>query len=309
MIERHGSLVLLVGGIGLVVVGVLADDSATRVALCVLGAGLVVFAVVLPRLERFKAGPGGFEGQLRARQQEAISDSQSLSDAFGASGLDLLAVATGRKTLDDTADPEAVKRELSSLLDTLRQIDTQPQRAKDPAPAEALLEAARGLMAGHAWVPAAEYLDRYVQLKPDDWDAHFARAVAHANARGGDESNRAALRAYNDAIALAPPDIEPNLLARLLSYRGAMYKRLERLAEAEADLNAAAALATHAYERADIDYNLACVYAMTGRRDEAMKKVHALSSTKFIGAIRANADRYFAALLDDPEFRDITGLS
>jgi tetratricopeptide (TPR) repeat protein len=157
-------------------------------------------------------------------------------------------------------------------------------------------------MAAKQWVQAAQYFDRYVEIDPTNWDALFSRAVAHANSRAGQGSDIAALRAYNDAITLRPPDLDANLVARLYSYRAAMMKRLGRLAEAEADLHVAEPLATKPYERDDIRYNLACVYAMTGRRTEVLRLVESLQGTRFIGAIRANLDRYFAALAEDPEF-------
>ena len=306
MIERHGSVILIAGGFVLLIAGVVAADSATRIALCALSAALVVLAVVLSRTEgQLKIGPAGIEANIRAAQREAISESRALSRTLLDSGLDLATVATGAKTLNDASDPDAVRRELQSLLDRLAEIDANQHPVGDVAPPEALLEAARGLMLGRDWNSAAVYLDRYIELAPNDWDAYFARAVARANTRGGRGSDLAALRAYNDAIALAPVDLEANLLARLLSYRGAMLKRLDRLVEAKADLDAAASIATQPYERADIDYNLACVYAMTGRRDEAFEKIRALHSTDFINVIRANAERYFAQLLDDPEFQEL----
>jgi hypothetical protein len=87
-----------------------------------------------------------------------------------------------------------------------------------------------------------------------------------------------------------------------------MLKRLNRLVESEADLNAAARIAESPYERSDIDYNLACVYAMTGRRDAALEKLRALRGTEYIAAVRAHADRYFKSLTDDPVFQDLVGL-
>ena len=52
----------------------------------------------------------------------------------------------------------------------------------------------------------------------------------------------------------------------------------------------------------DIRYNFACVYAMTGRRTEALEAVASLRGMRFIGGIRGKLQSYFAALADDPEF-------
>jgi hypothetical protein len=70
----------------------------------------------------------------------------------------------------------------------------------------------------------------------------------------------------------------------------------------EADLHLAQSLATRQYERNDIKYNLACVYAMSGRRAEAMELTRALAGTPWISSISANLHRYFASLEDDPDF-------
>jgi tetratricopeptide (TPR) repeat protein len=312
MIERHGSLLLFLAAIGLLAAGIATGQATTRIGLCALGAGLLVLAVVLSRTEgALKIGPGGLEAQLRSAQQAAVVVSRDLSQALDARGLDLLSLATGQKSLSDAphSEAEALHLELLALLDRVREIDAAQGSDRDPVPPEALLEAARGLMASHQWKEAARYLDRYVALVPGDWEAHYARAVAYANARGGPAWDLAALRAYGDVIALAGNEVEPNMLARLLTYRGAMLKRLDRLVEAEADFNAADGLAVAPTERSDVDYNLACVYAMTGRREEALTKIRGLRGTQYIDAIRAHVDRYFASLAADPEFRAAVGLS
>ncbi len=157
-------------------------------------------------------------------------------------------------------------------------------------------------MAVGDWEEAASYLDRYIEVNPTDWDAQFSRAVAYANARGDDATDVAALRAYNDAIALRPPEVDQNLLARLLSYRAAMFKRLKRLSEAESDLNLAAGLATNQYEREDITYNRACIAAMRRRHDETIDFTKSLVGTRYIDVIRAHLDDYFAYFGHDPEF-------
>jgi Flp pilus assembly protein TadD len=157
-------------------------------------------------------------------------------------------------------------------------------------------------MAVGDWSEAANYLDQYIKMNPADWDAQFSRAVAYANARDGDATDVAALRAYNDAIALRPSDVERNLFARLLTYRAAMLKRLKRLSEAEADLNQAAELATNQYEREDLAYNRACVAAMRNRRNETLNFTKSLLGTRYIGVIRAHLDDYFAHFAHDPEF-------
>lgn len=306
MIERYGSFILLVGGCFLLVGGLSAADGGAKVGLCALGASLLVLAVVLTRTEGLvKVGPGGLEAQLR---RVASEEAQQVSESLAEGGLDnLLATASGSRSLEDVAQPERIQHALSSLVETLERLEAAREKDEEPVPANALLEAAHGLMASQEWAEAARYFDRYVAVEPDNWDAQFSRAVAHANSRGGKESDLTSLRAYNDALALRPPETDTNLIARLFSYRGAILKRLDRLAEAEADLHIADGMATEDYERNDIRYNLACVFAMTDRRAAALSLIHSLEGTPFIEAIYANRHRYFEGLADDPEFLEMVG--
>ncbi len=301
MIERHGGFVLLLAGCALAAGGLTAAASETQIGLCALGASLVVLSVVVTRTERLKVGPGGLEARLR---RTASEKAQSMNRSLAENGLDsLLAISGGDLSLDDVAQSDQIRRSLSSLLQTLESLDAAHGKNEDErVPAGALLGAAHGLMAAREWAKAALYFDRYAEVEPDNWDAQFSRAVAHANSRAGRESEVASLRAYNDAIALRPPETRPNLIARLLSYRAAMLKRLGRLAEAEADLRVAEGMATKPYEENDIRYNLACVLAMKGRHEESLQLVRSLQGTPFIAAIRANQDRYFESLANDPEF-------
>ncbi|MDA0160812.1 hypothetical protein OM076_11100 [Solirubrobacter ginsenosidimutans] len=238
----------------------------------------------------------------QVRTLVAVADSRRLNRSLSASGLGLVDLATASRSLDDGPAADEIRHLLSSLLERVERLDQASSKRGDTVPAAALLEAAHGLMAARKWSEAAYYFDRYVQVDATNWDAMFSRAVAHANSRSGTEGDTAALRSYNDAIALRPQDLDANLLARLYSYRGAMFKRLGRLEEAEADLRVARSWATRDYERDDIRYNLACVCAMTDRRAETFELVESLRGTRFIGAIRANLHRYFAAFAADPEF-------
>jgi tetratricopeptide (TPR) repeat protein len=301
MIERHGSLVLLICGVALGIGGLVAGDATVEIGLAALGASLVVLAVILTRTEgQVKIGPSGLEASLR---RTATERAETVGTTLAASGLgSLTAIATGEVSLNNAADADKIRDGLTSLLQVVEKLDaTQPSR-EGPVPASVLLETARGLMASGEWGKAADYLDRYIEIEPSNWDAQFSRAIAHANTRGGAKSDLASLRAYNDALALRDPDVDQNLVARLFSYRAGMLKRLGRLGEAEADLHLAQSLATREYERNDIEYNLACVYAMSGRRAEAMEIISALAGTPWGGSIRANLHRYFASLEDDPDF-------
>jgi tetratricopeptide (TPR) repeat protein len=237
------------------------------------------------------------------RRSVVVARSQQLTTSLDEEGLALELLTNQQRSLDDVPDSDEIRRLLSSVLRRVQELDDANARRTQQVPPTVLLDAARGLLAAQKWEQAADYFDRYVEADTTNWDAIFARAVARANSRQGPDGDLMALRAYNDAIALRPSDLAENLLARLYSYRGAMLKRLGRPVEAEADLLLARTMATDDYERADIAYNLACVYAMMGdRRADVLPLVESLRGTQFIGAVRANKDRYFASLADDPDF-------
>jgi len=301
MLERHGEAVLLLVGLAMAVVAVTTATAATEVGLAALGTSMCVLAVLLPRIEGpFTFGPGGLHGQLR-RLSEREKETRKTLAKVGVP--DILAIASRDDSARSDADRATIRSAVDPLLEAVDSLtETASHADAHDVRASALLEAARGLMAVGDWEEAAGYLDRYLEANPDDWDAQFSRAVAYANIRGGAARDVAALRAYNDAITLRPADVDQNLLARLFSYRAAMFKRLERLSEAEADLNLAWELATNPYEREDITYNRACIAAMRRRRDETMGLTKSLAGTQYIDAIRAHLSDYFANFAHDPEF-------
>lgn len=109
-----------------------------------------------------------------------------------------------------------------------------------------------------------------------------------------------------DVVAYAPQNANLTLQARLFAYRGAILKRLNRLNEAEADLNIAQRNTIADYERMDVAYNLACVYALTHRRDEMLKQIRLIGgSRRYLNAVQAHIDDYFAAYKNDPDLLNL----
>jgi tetratricopeptide (TPR) repeat protein len=150
---------------------------------------------------------------------------------------------------------------------------------------------------------AIQQLDRLAN-QSEDWDLHFSRGVAYANMHAGRQTNIAALRAYSDAIALAPEKLESHLRARLFTYRGAMLKRLGRPKEAESDLIEALSLTDDAKENLDTRYNLACVYSQLGRKSDMLAMIAQLNTApRYMSAIVSHLDDYFAPYKNDPDFR------
>lgn len=140
-----------------------------------------------------------------------------------------------------------------------------------------------------------------------DWQDHFIKAVNLANSRGGPDTDRASLRSYAIAIAALPPGVEENILSRLYAYRAAMLKRLGRLREAENDLRLAQELATEPREIEDALYNLASVRVLQDDLAGALTEVHKLVARDSRWVERLRQNRYFAAVRDDPAFKQALG--
>ncbi|HEX3648759.1 MAG TPA: hypothetical protein VHV49_10030 [Pseudonocardiaceae bacterium] len=238
-------------------------------------------------------------GKLNA---QALRVAPRLDRTLEAAGLDMVDLIAG-KGVEDVANDlrNEMKSELNLLLEIIGNLQGKGV-SLGSVPAAALLEAAKGLMAQHRWGDAAKYLDEYAK-SVDDWTVQWSRGVAYANQRNGITSDVAALRAYNEAIALAPRDADLNDRARLLGYRGAILKRLRRLDEAESDLQLATRWATRDYEITDITYNLACVYAMLGRKHEMILAIRSLRSIGALSLVTSHLDDYFVSVRDDPDFR------
>jgi tetratricopeptide (TPR) repeat protein len=275
-------------------------EPGAATGFAVLGLASVVFAVFQPHIRNLKAGPSGFE--LETVRVEELQLASEIRETLGGVGTADLAVSSGAGTLRDHGqkldEVLGSLQTLQQMLDALR--DQQGGVGLAPA---VELELARGLLAKRRWREAAEMFDNYVDADPDDWEAHFARGAAYANVRGGNTTDLAALRAYNEALALAPREEVDAWLSRFYGYRGAILKRLGRLDEAENDLRLAASKAVSDVDRDDAAYNLAAVYALSRRRDEALAEIASLRGSRFMQAIEAHEHDYFASLADDLEFR------
>jgi tetratricopeptide (TPR) repeat protein len=138
------------------------------------------------------------------------------------------------------------------------------------------------------------------------WEDYYLRGVNLANRRGDLSVNVAALQAYNNAIALAPRSLPNNLQSRLYSYRAALYKRLNRLEEAEQDLVLAQRWATEKLEIEDALYNQACVLAMGPDPRSALPVLERLITRddEWAGIIRSKP-QYFGKILANPEFEKL----
>jgi len=109
----------------------------------------------------------------------------------------------------------------------------------------------------------------------------------------------------SEAIALAPSNLDMNLRARLHGYRGAAFKRLNRLDEAESELLLAKKWATENYEISDVAYNLACIYAMSYRKQQMLEQLSFLIQNQSWKKVIKAKREYFGNYWHDPDFQSL----
>jgi tetratricopeptide (TPR) repeat protein len=225
-----------------------------------------------------------------------------LADLFLGQSIDLGELIRGSGFIDERTE---TKQKIESLLQEMFEFEKKLEDEEG-----AIIDSpgwyrvmAKGFALTENWVSAAKYYDKYVEYDADNWEVHYLRGVAYQNSRLGRDTNLAALRAYNETIALAPDDIDDNVRARLYGYRGAALKRLDRLVEAENDLLLAQRWAREQYEVYDIAYNLACVYAKTRQRKKMLEQLRPLVKQLQWRRIIRTQQTYFGNYWDDPEFQ------
>lgn len=206
--------------------------------------------------------------------------------------------------IDTTSITSEIKSAIGELLKEITTTINKTQAAgstkiNDP---NLYLEIAQGYSSSSQWIKAAENYDKYVDLAEKDWEAHFLRGVAYANARQGKVTDTAALRAYNEAVAFMPADSDMVMRARIFAYRGGIARRLRRLDEAEADLLLAQKYATADYEVYDIKYNLAAVYSIKGERSKFFETINDFIGRPEWQRVLNHLDDDFAEFSKDGEF-------
>ncbi len=253
--------------------------------------------------ERLKFAEEILSKERERHEQVVTSLKEKLMKLHSEGGVTVQKIAENPGGIDIRSEVrEAIEDTLQEIVKLERIADGSSVKTEDP---ERFLEIAKGLSVSGKPVEAAEFYDRYAEAVPDNWEVHFVRAVAYANSRKGDSTNLASLRAYNDAIAYMPQTLDRNTIARLYGYRGAMFKRLHRLHDAEKDLLFARDFATARYEVCDITYNLACVYAMLDEREKLLSELRVLAKdAKWRSAVKVRRV-YFGDYLDDPEVQDV----
>jgi tetratricopeptide (TPR) repeat protein len=241
---------------------------------------------------------------LKSELDQAKKDLDAL---LKGQGIDLASLALGRQISETAVE---VRNEAQKLIEEmkskLQKLSTIAPEREPRVDSSVELSIAMGSMASGEYEEAASHFDAYSAKGATSWETNYSRGVAHANTRNGEHSDRAALMAYNDAIALSPRDLDQKLRARLFGYRGAILKRLNRLEEAANDLRLALKLAPGGYETLDAHYNLACVSAMQGERGTMLEHIKALQKDdRFRRAVAYHFMDYFVRYRDDREFLEL----
>ncbi len=246
--------------------------------------------------ERLALQKEAMELQERGHKNEVKRLEQEMASALDEGGV-------SKQILMNPADVSEIKSDLrdtiSSVLADMKTLEDK-RKVEDPS---WHLAAAKASSVSDDWCEAARHYAEYLKYgNPDHWEIHFVQGVAYMNCRGDEATLVRALQAYGNAVALAPPDLEENKRARLHTYRGATFKRLERLREAESELLLARTWASEFYERNDVRYNLACVYAMMKKKSEMLKELNALENKRSMAPSIVGREEYFGNFLDDPDF-------
>lgn len=235
-IPIHWTRQFLAGLIGLaaLIVGTLAvfETNLEAGPVALLAVGAIFLYVGLAGLMPTRVKIGGNELDWSKAIDRIEQTTPEVSKELRAAGVAEDEILPGNIKLN-ASEQVALAAKINSLSRDVKEVsDAVGPRHVPPA---ALLQLARGCAAQRMWIEAARYYDLYIEQVPADWEAQFARGVAHANSRMGDSSDRAALDAYDAAIAHKPDDVSARITSRLFTYRGAMKKRLKMLRQAEAD--------------------------------------------------------------------------
>lgn len=242
------------------------------------------------------------------QEQRQLNElSEKLKNQLNDVGLDLASLANGRSLDEAPLEVQiSVKNILGEISGGLERLNSKQRAMAYGLSQNTFLEVSKAMMAEHKWEEAAKYLDEYVEINPNDWEAQRSRGIAHAMSRKGRTGDMAALNAYNQAIASVPRETDINTRARLYNYRGAMFKRLGRFQEALSDLKLAMEKASDEMIIRDIDYNLACVYSLIGKTDLALSHAKKLKDApREIGLLKRHLDDYFKSISNNKEFLNI----
>lgn len=200
------------------------------------------------------------------------------------------------------------KLDRAAIKEDIRKIDELRAESVPAIEPELRSAIATSAFFGKDYEFAAQQFEQVALSNTADWRTHLAHGVSLANQRNGDATNLAAARAYAEAIALAPKDLPPDTRSKLFVYRGAMFKRLGRLREAEADLRIGLELAQGTRAKLDAQYNLSGVLAQIGKEEEALELLKEVCKDPgYRNAVASHRKDYYARLSNNYRFDTLVG--
>lgn len=218
-----------------------------------------------------------------------------IKEILGEVGVDLKSIIEQ----DRFSIKDEIKDVISSLLSKVEKRETEGFTHEDGNWNITIGEA---FYAKKEWDKAAYYFEKASDFFPYNWELHFSKSIAYANSRKNEITDLKALKAYSETIVYMPKDIDSDLKGRIFTYRGAMLKRLNRLDEAEADLVLGEKLVSRQYEKQDVYYNLACVYAMKKNKEKMIAYVKKIDQKfGYKEAIKYHLNNYFKYYSNDEE--------
>jgi tetratricopeptide (TPR) repeat protein len=238
------------------------------------------------------------------KEEELAKLKIELDNRLRQQGVTLENLALGQRPDYTNSEAKAIDELSQQMKDLVHQLKTLvPQEIQnDKIISDTQLTLAKAQMAKGNSGEAADNFEQYTSTTEASWEVYFSKAVNLANLREGRKSNQASVKAYNDTINVLPSEIDKNIKARVFGYRGAILKRLNRLDEAEGDLNIAIKYASNEYEIDDINYNLACVYALQGNKEKMLSSLYKIKSKINFQSIKYHLDDYFIKFKDDSDF-------
>lgn len=242
------------------------------------------------------------EKEKREKETALLFLQTQLDEVLKREGITFEKLALGQTLKDSTNEVKVLIEDLSvKMLEQVKLLAPISYR-EDAIIADSQLTLAKAQMAKGDLNDAATNFEYYTSSKDASWEVYLSKAVTLANLRGGDKSNQESIRAYNDTINFLPKNVDPNMRARVFGYRGGILKRLNRLDEAEADLNIAIKSASAPREIDDIYYNFACVYAMQGKKEKMLSYISKISNKQILRDIKSHIHDYFKQFETDNEF-------
>jgi Flp pilus assembly protein TadD len=229
-----------------------------------------------------------------------------LKQSNDAAGVDLSAIFLAESQHEAKARHDLYLTKYGRELEYALQDPRRRDALDEDTVASASRELGRASAAQGDWVRAADHFEASLDAAPNDWGTWFALATSLANVRGGNEVNRRAVRAIDRALELVPPTVQSATTLRMKTYRAAVLKRLGEIDESLAQLLAVEPDAKPGTDEGDdIAYNLACVYAIRGDGQNAVRQLRRVHDDRFLIAAAAHRHDYFSSLLDYEPFNKL----